>query len=111
MDKAMIEAKLLELVADFEIGRPHDWTGLWEIAGHVRGNCELSDNQEVKDHALKVVRILMERGFRVGQFERYGGRKLILWPEQDPDSVVARIDREWDVSKGDPDIHDICWFE
>jgi hypothetical protein len=57
------------------------------------------------------VRMLMERGFRVGQFERYGGRELILWPDQKPDAVVARIDQEWDATKGDPDVHDICWFE
>ena len=55
--------------------------------------------------------MLMDRGFRVGQFERYGDGKLILWPDQDPEAVVARIDREWDSAKGDPNINDICWFE
>ncbi len=53
----------------------------------------------------------MERGFRVGQFKRYGDSKLILWPDQTPDAVVARIDKEWDAAKGDPNINDICWFE
>ncbi len=107
----MIEDKLMKLVNGFEEGRSDDWTGLWEIAADVRHDCEVSDNHEVKDHSLKVVRMLMERGFRAGQFKRYGDSKLILWPDQTPDAVVARIDKEWDPAKGDPNINDICWFE
>lgn len=111
MDRDVIDAKLKELVADVEIGRARDWTGLWEITGHVREECELSDNQEVKDYSLKLVRILMERGVRAGQFGDQGSKKLILWPDQTTDVVLARIDREWDPAKGDPNINDICWFE
>lgn len=111
MDRDVIDAKLKELVADIEVGRIHDWTGLPEIAGYVRVECEVSDKQEVKDYSLKIVRILMERGFRVGQFEHYGDSKLIPWPEQEPDAVVSRIDHEWDVTKGNLGVGDICWFE
>ncbi|NDH61538.1 MAG: hypothetical protein EBY18_07750 [Alphaproteobacteria bacterium] len=53
----------------------------------------------------------MGRGFRVGQFKHYRDGKLIPWPEQAPDAVVARIDKAWDPAKGDPDINDICWLE
>lgn len=100
-----------DFVGNCEAGRAEDWLGLMVVANFVRRRCDIADNDEVKRLSLKVVRILMERGFRAGQFERYGGSKLILWPDQAPDAVVARIDREWDPAKGDPNINDICWFE
>ena len=55
--------------------------------------------------------MLTGRGFRVGQFKHYRDGKLIPWPEQAPDAVVARIDKAWDPAKGDPNINDICWLE
>jgi hypothetical protein len=111
MEDIAMKQKLADLVRGFEKERATDWTGLWEVAADVRRDCGISDNQKVKEHSLEAVRMLMDRGFRVGQFERYGDGKLILWPDQDPEAVVARIDREWDSAKGDPNINDICWFE
>ncbi len=111
MNATMFDTELKDFVADYEAGRAEDWLGLAVIANFVRRHCGVADNDEVKRLSLKTVRVLMERGFRVGQFMHYGDSKLILWSEQDPDAVVARIDKEWDPAKGDPNINDICWFE
>jgi hypothetical protein len=111
MNTIEFDAKVKSFIANCEAGRAEDWLGLVVVANFVRRRCDVSDNDEVKRLSLKVVRSLMERGFRVGQFKRYGDSKLILWPEQDPDAVIARIDREWNAAKGDPNINDICWFE
>lgn len=111
MNAIDFDAELKDFVGDCEAGRAEDWLGLVVIADFVRRRCDVADNDEVKRLSLKVVRILMERGFRAGQFKRYGDSELILWPDQAPDAVVARIDREWDPAKGDPNINDICWFE
>lgn len=111
MNTIEFDAKVKGFIANCEAGRAEDWLGLVVVANFVRRRCDIADNDEVKRLSLKVVRILMERGFRAGQFERYGDSKLILWPDQAPDAVVARIDREWDPAKGDPNINDICWFE
>lgn len=111
MNSLRFNANLKDFVADREAGRAEDWLGLVVIANFVRRRCGVTDNDEVKQLSQKAVRVLMERGFRVGQFKHYGDSKLIPWPEQDPDAVVARIDKEWDATKGDPNINDICWFE
>lgn len=111
MNATTFDTELKDFVADCEAGRAEDWLDLAVIASFVRRRCGVTDNDEVKRLSLKAVRVLMERGFRVGQFKHYGDSNLIPWPEQDPDAVVARIDKEWDTAKGDPNINDICWFE
>lgn len=111
MNASELDAKLKDFVANCEAGRAEDWLGLVVVANFVRRRCDIADNEEVKRLSLEIARVLMERGFRAGQFERYGDSKLILWPDQSPDAVVARIDREWDPAKGDPNFNDICWFE
>lgn len=111
MNATTFDTELKNFVADCEAGRAEDWVGLVVIANFVRRHCGVADNDEVKRLSLNAVRALMERGFRAGQFMRYGDSKLNLWPDQTPDAVVARIDREWDPAKGDPNINDICWFE
>jgi hypothetical protein len=111
MNTIEFDTKVKDFIADCEAGRAEDWLGLVVVANFVRRRCDIADNDEVKRLSLKVVRALVERGFHVGQFKRYGDSKLILWPEQDTDAVVARIDKEWDTTIGDPNINDICWFE
>lgn len=111
MNTSKFQTELKDFIARCEAGRAEDWLGLVVVANFVRRRCDVADNHEVKRLSLQAVRLIMERGFRVGQFKHYGDSKLIPWPEQDPDAVVARIDKEWDPAKGDPNINEICWFE
>ena len=105
------EAQLKQLLADFEMERGEDWIMLAAVSTGIREELGLSDDQQVKDYSLELVRMMLERGFRAGQFRHYGDTDFIPWPDQSPEVVLGRIDREWDAAKGDPGINDICWFE
>jgi len=111
MTAAEFDIALKDFIARCVAGRAEDWLGLAVVANFVRRQCGIGDNHEVKQHSLRAVRALLGHGFRAGQFRRYGDSELVLWPDQDPDAVIARIDKAWDPQKGDPNINDICWFE
>lgn len=85
--------------------------GLYEVCGDVRHNMGVRGDREIKRVTLEVVRELLSRGARPGNFKYYGSTEFIYWNEQDPDEVIARIDHEWDPAIGSPSIDDICWFE
>lgn len=88
----------------------HDDIGLWAIPDTVRRELGLSDDAEVKALTLDVVRILLAHGLRAGDFD-YDNSKLHVWDAANADSVVARIDREWDPARGEPSLPEpICWF-
>lgn len=87
-----------------------DSVGLWAISGAVRWDMELSDNAEVKARTLGVVRILLAHGLLAGDFD-YDNSKLYFWNERDANSIIARIDREWNPAHGDPSLPEsICWL-
>ena len=86
-----------------------DYVGLWQIAGRVRDDMRLRDNKEVKEKTLLVVRRLLEHGLHPGD---YVHPRFEFWKESDPDSIIKRIDKEWNPSRGDPNLGEpICWFD
>ena len=85
-----------------------DYVSLWQISGRVRDALSLVSNEEVKDFSLEVIRLIVNRGLRPGDYYRMGFR---FWNEGDLESIVTRIDREWDPLDGDPTLaNPICWF-
>lgn len=84
--------------------------GLYEVWPRVKYGLKISDEREVKRITLEVVREMLKRGARAGQFEEPSSW-MTYFEETAPDDVVARIDREWDALGGLPDIGDICSFE
>jgi hypothetical protein len=85
-----------------------DYIGLWAITGAVEGYLGLSNKDEVKARTLDVVRLLLDRGLVPGDYLKTG---FHFWNERDPASIIARIDREWDPVRGEPNLADpICWF-
>ena len=88
----------------------NDSVALWAIADPVRLDLGLSNNVDVKMRTLDVVSELLKNGLWPGNF--YGGAlKIQFWDEPDAAACLARIDREWNVTKGDPTMIDpICWF-
>jgi len=112
MDEAAKQAVVAKLSAAYCAHRGWDQEYLGMIASGIRWDCGIKNNEEVKRLTLEAVRALAGCGFRFGTLRFYGDTDLIPWPEQDADSVVARIDREWDPKGGDPTLKDpICWFE
>lgn len=87
-----------------------DYIGLWAISDAVRWDLDLSTNEEVKKRTLDVVRILLDHGLFAGDYA-YGGA-FHPWEKHDTNATIARIDREWDASRGDPTLPEsICWFD
>jgi hypothetical protein len=94
---------------DFMEEAAQDYIGLWAIVSNVRRDLHLSNNEDVKARTLDVVRILMDHGLWPGDYFKKGFR---FWDEPDAAAAIARIDREWDTARGDPNLGEsICWFD
>jgi len=112
MDEAAKQAKAAEIASDLAAIHGDDWTELSVVSSTVRYDCGIDSNEEVKRLTLAVVRRMINLGLRVGNFKFHGDTDFKPWPEHDAESVVARIDREWDPKRGDPTLaKSICWFE
>jgi hypothetical protein len=97
------------IIEDFLAEAREDWIGLWAIVGAVRDRLDLTSNAEVKARTLDVIRGLIDQGLWPGNFGT--DKKFHEWTEPDAAACLARIDSEWDVTKGDPVALDaICWF-
>ena len=100
--------KINEIARGFVREAEEDYVGLWAIAPAVRRDLGLSSNEEVKARTLDVVRILLSHGLLPGDYLKTG---FHFWRERDSSSIIARIDREWDPSNGEPNLGDSsCWF-
>jgi hypothetical protein len=100
--------QLDEIVDDYVRHVRTDYVGLWQIASRVREDLGLHDNHEAREKTLLVVRRLLGRGLHPGDYFKSG---FDFWNEDDADSIIARIDREWDPVCGDPTLaNPICWF-
>jgi hypothetical protein len=85
-----------------------DYIGLWQIATRVRREFGPLTNEQVRRCSLDVVRRILELGLRPGHYRNTG---FHFWDEQEAKAVIGRIEREWDVERGDPNLaHPICWF-
>lgn len=99
-----------EVVDGFLRESVEDYIGLWAIAPAVRRDLALESNEEVKARTLDVVRILLGHGLFAGDYDY--GVAFHPWEGFDTDSTIARIDKEWDASRGDPTLPEsICWFD
>ena len=98
------------IVEDFLTEAQEDWIGLWAIVGAVRDRLDLESNEEVKARTLDVVRGLLDRGLWPGNFDN--DKKFCQWDLPDAAACLARIDSEWDVTKGDAvALESSCWYE
>ena len=100
--------KIPEIARDCIREAAHDYVGLWVIAGAIRFECKVTENERVKRLSLDVVRRVIDGGLGPGDYLKTGFR---FWPELDKDAIISRIEREWDAARGDPTLADpICWF-
>lgn len=98
-----------EIVDNYMRHAQSDYVGLWQIAGRVRDEFGLHNDHLVRAKTLDIVTRLVERGLRPGDYSKTG---FHFWNEDNTDSVISRIVREWDALTGDPTLaKPICWFD
>jgi len=100
--------RVVEIADDCVEKSAGDYAGLWEISTRVRRTFASLSNEDVKRLSFEVVRLIVKRGLRPGDYLQTGFK---YWTE-DPEKIIARIDREWDPKRGDPTLFEsICWFD
>jgi len=99
-----------KIAEDFIRESKRDYIGLYQISSAVRRDFDIAnENQRVKQLSLAVVRLILDRGLVPGDYLKSG---FHVWPEGGAESIIARIDREWNPACGDPTLGDpICWFD
>jgi hypothetical protein len=84
------KTKVLDVVHMCMRDMPADYTGLLRIAGRIRLLFGSPSNEEVKQLSLAVVRVIIDRGLRPGDYLASGFK---YWEGSNAE-IVARIDRE-----------------
>ena len=86
----------------------NDYLGLWQIPSLLSraGVATVAGRRAL---GIRLVRDLIETHGLVPGFLAEGGG-FDPWPLE-PDSALARIEREWAAMPGDPNVSDICWFD
>jgi hypothetical protein len=88
-----------------------DWIPLWVIAGDVEDELGIDDPNENLELTVVLVTELLKRGFRAG--DSPVGNSCIhfqAWSNQDADTLVDFIRREWAQRGGLPGWGDRPWF-
>lgn len=86
-----------------------DNVGLWQLIKAIKEQLNVRDSAEIRRLTIDLVRRLMASGMRAGDPPYLpGGFKV--WPNQNVDDVVKRIQDEWDALGREPNIADIAWF-
>jgi hypothetical protein len=86
-----------------------DFVGLWQIVSATRQWLNTNTDEQVKRLSLEIAKRLYDHGLRPGNYHL--GTRLQYWPDDGPQAMLARIDREWDKNREDPNLAEpICWF-
>ena len=89
-----------------------DYVGLWQIIDDFRVNFPQANPQEIKLMTLEATREILETGFmEIGMFEYVDEKNLEyqIW-NLDIESIINRIEREWDELGRIPRLGEIAWL-
>lgn len=100
---------LNDLLAGLKKEVDEDWIALWAIPWIVRHELREESSQEVRRLSFELIKMMLQSGFRAGDVSENEG--FVPWPDPRPESVVRRIEHEWDTLGREPNIGDIAWFE
>ena len=103
------ENHILQMAGVLVADAAEDYVGLWQLVNRTTSVLGSEDEASVINNTLLLVRELLSRGLVAGDLEESGG--FAAWANQSTDYVVSRIESEWKVIGGPPDIGDICWFD
>ena len=85
-----------------------DYIGLWQVINTVGYGFEPTTIEERRRLTLEVIKRLMARGLQAVDLGE--GSSCIPWPDQNVESVMRRINAEWEALGHEPDIGDIIWL-
>ncbi len=88
-----------------------DIVGLWEVIEEFQ--CRGTPEGDLRQHTLKLVAVLLERGFVAGSAPYPSAGRYEPWPDQRPDRVIDRIRESWDALGHAPSGSgdDFVWFD
>ena len=88
-----------------------DWIGLWLIAACVADDLGIDDPDRNLEVTLVLVKELLRRSFRAGDSPAQNDCvHFTAWPDQDPESIVSFIRRQWTRRAELPSWGDGPWF-
>lgn len=100
-------SNMQNIIDRFYAEAQEDAIGLWEIIDEIEENS--NSNIDIRQQTSLLVRLLLARGLIAGN-PPYSATGYEPWPNQEPDAVVNRINREWDALGRLPSVPDIVWF-
>jgi hypothetical protein len=100
---------LNNIVEDFEKDAALDYIGLWELVRAAAEKAEEKNEASIRRLTFAILRKMLSRGFRAGGFTQT--REWQLWSDQRPESVIRRIEAEWDALGHEPNMGDVVWFD
>jgi len=86
-----------------------DAIGLWQISKRVRRIAHPQTEDELRQLVLEFVKEMLARGFEAADLIPSG--KSLPWRDQDPASVLHRIDSEWKALGREPNVGEVAWFD
>jgi hypothetical protein len=98
-----------KLVEDFEQDAAIDYIGLWELVRVVAENIEDKTEENIRKGTIDLLRAMLSRGFKAGGFTP--AKEWKLWLDQDTDTIICRIEADWDSLGRVPTVGEIVWFE
>jgi len=98
-----------KICADILRESEYDYVGLWEITNAIERDLKPTSLKERRILTLQIIRCLLAGGLEAVNLTA-SGPGCIPWQEQDVESILRRIDDEWNALGHEPDIGDIVWF-
>ena len=99
-------------ISEFRNEADRDFISLCLIAGDVEYDLAVTDQQDIRDKSLQIIRGLMDRDVYPGDYmiERLKTAGFFFWIGT-PDQLLKRIETEWIALGKSPTLaKPICWF-
>jgi hypothetical protein len=102
--------RISEIVSGYVEETNVDYVGLWQIVMRTRSEFGIVEQAKLKKVVLQTVRGLLAAGLEAVTLRPTMPARL-GWENQDIESVLDRISREWDALGRDPNPGEIAWFD
>jgi hypothetical protein len=106
------QSRIDELSSELYRSARLDYIGFWFLLASVRRECSDKSQEDQRAIAIETIKELIGLGLLVFNFckDAEGAWSKHVWTDQDPESIGARIAREWAALPSDPGLGDICWL-